>query len=68
MTPTAEELVTKFEKLSRTEQNQVASIILRRALETDYPALSDDELVLNAEEIFLDLDRCEGADARSKAE
>jgi len=37
----------------------VAASILRRTLEIDFPRLTDDELVLTAEETFLELDRRE---------
>lgn len=43
-----------------SEKKIVVSIILRDALEAETPALSDDELVLNAEGIFLELDGSSG--------
>jgi hypothetical protein len=62
MTQTAQDIISKFESLPLTEQKEVTKIILRRNLDIEAPALSDDELVLNAEELFLELDRIEAAD------
>jgi len=45
------------------EQQEVTKILLRRNLEIETPSISDDDLVLNAEEIFLELDRREAEDA-----
>jgi hypothetical protein len=62
MTPTAENIIKTFDKLPPTEQREVATEILRRTVEVQFPPLSDEELTLNAEEIFLELDRREAAD------
>jgi hypothetical protein len=57
MSTSAQNLIESFDKLPDTEKQKVASEILRRTINFDMPALSDDELVLNAEELFLELDR-----------
>ena len=41
----------------------MACEILRRIRDVDFPPLSDEELVLNAEALFLELDRQEATDA-----
>ena len=61
----AENLIDSFDRLPDAEQREVASAILRRTLEIEFPSFSDDELVLSAEGIFLDLDRKEAEDAQS---
>ncbi len=61
MTTTTQEIIEKFARLPISEKREVVSVILRDTLEVETPALSDDELVLNAEEIFLELDRREEA-------
>lgn len=57
MTATAENLISIFDSLSEREKREVATVILHRTLELDLPSLSDEELVLNAEQLFLELDR-----------
>lgn len=61
----AENLIDSFDRLPDAEQREVASAILRRPLEIEFPSFSDDELVVSAEEIFLDLDRREAEDGQS---
>lgn len=61
MTTTTREIIEKFTQLPISEKKIVASIILRDAVETETPALSDDELIFSAEDIFLELDRREEA-------
>jgi hypothetical protein len=59
MITTTQEIIEKFGQLPMSEKKIVVSIILRDALETETSALSDDELVLSAEDIFLELDQIE---------
>ena len=61
----AENVIATFEELPDAEKREVAAAILRRSLEIEFPPLSDNELVLSAEETFLELDRREAEDARS---
>ena len=65
MMQTAKEIMTTFEQLPANEQREVAALILRRTLEIETPSLSDEELILSAEDIFLELDQREAEDARS---
>lgn len=53
----AENLISTFDQLPDAEKREVAANILRRPLEIEFPPLSDDELVLSAEDTFLELDR-----------
>ena len=57
MTTTGENLISIFDTLPEPEKREVATVILHRTLEFDLPPLSDDDLTLNAEELFLALDR-----------
>lgn len=59
MTQAAHDIIKTFERLPADEQKEVIKIILRRNIDIETPVLSDEELILNAEEIFLELDRRE---------
>jgi hypothetical protein len=65
MTTTAENLISIFDTLPEPEKREVATVILHRTLDFDLPPLSDEELTLNAEQLFLELDRQEEEDAKS---
>ncbi|MBO1350706.1 MAG: hypothetical protein EBE86_026530 [Hormoscilla sp. GUM202] len=62
MTALAEEILNSFDKLPTSEKLEVGREILRRLVHFDMTALTDEDLVLNAEEIFLALDRLEIGD------
>jgi hypothetical protein len=51
--------------LPDTEKQEVASAILRHTSQIEFPPVTDEELVLSAEETFLELDRREAEDAQS---
>jgi hypothetical protein len=61
MSTAVDEILNSFDHLSETEKYQVASEIIRRTRSLDFPALTDEELTLNAEAIFLELDHRESA-------
>lgn len=61
----AENVIATFDDLPDSEKREVAAAILRRTLRIDFPPVSDDELVLSAEETFLELDRREAEDGKS---
>ena len=63
MTTATRHLLDSFDLLSAAEQQVVACEILRRIRDVDFPPLSDEELILNAEALFLELDRQEATDA-----
>ncbi len=64
---TVEELLKLFDLLSEVEKHKVASEILRRSLELRSAPLTDKELALNAEQVFLELDRRESKDGQSQS-
>ena len=61
----AENLIDTFERLPDSEKQEVAAAILRRTLQIEFPPVSDEELVLSADETFRELDRREAEDAQS---
>lgn len=59
MSATVDHILESFEQLHDAEKRELAAEILRRTATFDLPALSDEELALSAEELFLELDRRE---------
>ena len=59
MSVLAQEILNTFDRLSETEQLKIALEILRRLVNFDFPPLTDEDFVLNAEELFLELDQQE---------
>ena len=56
MTAVVQELLNTFDNLTYSERLDLLSEILRRTVYLDFETLSDEELTLNAEDIFLTLD------------
>ncbi|OLE33850.1 MAG: hypothetical protein AUI36_28255 [Cyanobacteria bacterium 13_1_40CM_2_61_4] len=54
-----EELLNSFEKLPEAEKRELASEIIKRSLAFDLAQLSDDALILAADQVFLQLDKDE---------
>ena len=63
MTTATQHLLDAFNRLSAEEQQTVACELLRRMRDADLPPLSDEEIILSAEALFLELDRREATDA-----
>jgi hypothetical protein len=63
MTTATQHLLDSFDLLSEAEKQIVLCELLRRVRDVDLPPLSDEELVANAEALFLELDRREATDA-----
>jgi hypothetical protein len=59
MTAAVQELLNTFELLTDSERLDLVSEILKRTTDLDFPPLSDEDLVLNAEGLFLNLDGLE---------
>lgn len=62
MTKAARQLIETFEALPDDEKRVVTVEILRRTAVDDHPPLDEAELVLAADQVFLDLDRREEQD------
>ena len=56
MTVLVEELLNTFERLTDSERLDLVLEILKQTVYLDFMPLSDDDLVLNAEGLFLELD------------
>jgi hypothetical protein len=63
MTTETRHLLDSFDLLSEADKQIVICELLRRVRDFDLPSLSDEELVANAEDLFLELDRREATDA-----
>jgi hypothetical protein len=59
MTALVQELLNTFDRLTETERRELTLEILKRVVNLDFPPLSDEDLVLSAEELFLELDKPE---------
>jgi len=62
MTAPVKELLSTFDRLSESERLEIALKILKRVRHLDFPYLSNEDFVWNAEELFLELDRQEASD------
>jgi hypothetical protein len=61
MSSTSEAVLTSFEQLSENEKQTVATEILRRTLTQETPSIEDEDLVHQAEALFLHLDEAESS-------
>jgi hypothetical protein len=56
MTALVQELLNTFDRLTDSERLELVLEIFKRTIDLDFPPLSDEDLVLNAEALFLELD------------
>lgn len=61
MTALVQELLDTFDRMTDSERLNLVLEILKRTIYLDFPPLSDEDLVLNAEGIFLELDEQEAS-------
>jgi hypothetical protein len=59
MTTEVENILRSFESLPEPDKQELVSEIIRRSLRLDTAALSDEQFVSIAEDVFLELDRSE---------
>jgi hypothetical protein len=59
MTPVVQDLLTTFDRLTDSERLDLVSEILKRTAYLDFQPVSDEDLVINAEKILLQLDKVE---------
>ena len=64
MTRSVQEFLDTFHHLPEAEQREAASEILRRVRGLTFDPISDDELLISADELFLELDRREDMNER----
>ena len=65
MRTAVQHILDSIERLSEPEKREVISAIMRRTVSLDLPPLTDEELVLIAEESFLELDKREWLEGAS---
>jgi hypothetical protein len=65
MTSAVQHILDSFGELSEQEKHGLAVEVLRRAVGTDSPHLSDDDFVMSAEALSLDLDRAEAQNCQT---
>lgn len=68
MTTIAQQILEQFDRLADEEKKKVAAEIIQRTVSNNRPPLSDEELIFNADSIFLALEEREqpneGAETR----
>jgi hypothetical protein len=62
MTALVQELLDNFDRLTDSERLDLTVEILKRTAHLELPPLSDECLVLHAEELFLEMDQREAQD------
>ena len=62
MNPSAQALLHQFDQLPNQEQCVIGAEILKRLINVELAPLTDEDLLLNAEAIFLTLDAQEADD------
>ena len=67
MTTAVKTILRSYESLPELEKRELAYQIIRRSLKFDLPPLSEEQLVVNAEELFLELDRRESQNDSSQS-
>ena len=65
MTQAIEEVLKKFDELAEVEQQEAICEMLKRISKQETSPLSEQEMILNAEELFLELDKREATDANA---
>lgn len=59
------EILKSFDQLTDSERLEVVSELLKRVAHLNSPPISDEDLVLNAEALFLELDKREAVHEES---
>lgn len=67
MNANAQKILSSFDLLSPAAKQEVAFEILRRTKDFNFPPLTNDDLIANAEAIFLELDQRELEDEQSES-
>ena len=67
MNTETQSILKSINRLPEPEKRELAAEIIRLTANFDFPPLTDEDLVATADELFLDLDRAEVKDAKSKS-
>lgn len=67
MNANAQTILSSFDLLPPAAKQEVAFEILRRTKDFNFPPLTNDELIANAEAVFLELDQREREDEQSES-
>ena len=67
MNVNAQKILSSFDLLPPATKQEVAFEILRRTKDFNFPPLTDDDLIANAEAVFLELDQRELEDEQSES-
>lgn len=67
MNTQTQDILSSFDALPEVAKYEVALEIFRRTREFEFPPLTDDDLVANAESVFLELDQREANDERTES-
>ena len=67
MNTETQSILKSINRLPEPEKRELAAEIIRLTANLDFPPLTDEDLVLAAEERFIELDRAEAKDAKSKS-
>lgn len=65
MTALVQKILDTFDHLPESEWSNLVIEILERTMYVDFPSLSDEDLALNVEELFLWLDEQEASNDQS---
>jgi hypothetical protein len=63
MTLAVKNLLISFDHLEEKEKQEAIALILKRSLDLNLLPLTDEELILSGEGLFLELDKREATDA-----
>ena len=67
MSTATQSILESFNQLPEPEKRELAAEIIRWTANLDFPPLTDEDLVIAADELFIELDRAEVKDAKSKS-
>ena len=59
MSTVTQSILESFNQLPEPEKRELAAEIIRRTVNLDFPPLTDEDLVVTADSLFIELDRAE---------
>ena len=67
MSTATQSILESFNQLPELEKHELAAQIIRWTANLDIPPLTDEDLAVIADELFVELDRAEAKDAKSES-